>query len=90
MMMDEMTKMVADKTGMSMEQSKMAVQTMMDFMMSKMPEGMGKQVHDMMMGEGMMGDMGKMMGGMDKTMGDMGKMAGDMGKRMGDMGGKKE
>lgn len=86
MMMDEIVKAVADRTGLSMEQSKMAVQAAMDFMMSKMPEGMGTQLQAMMTGSdmsGAMGDMNKMMG----DTGDMGKMIGDMGKLLGGMGG---
>lgn len=88
MMMDEIAKAVADRTGLSMDQSKQAVQAVMDFMMSRMPEGMGKQMQAMMTGSdvsGAMGDMNKMMG----DMGDMGKTMGDVGKMLGGMGGSK-
>lgn len=71
-MMDELTKMVADKTGISMEQSKMAVKVVMDFIGEKLPGGMGKQVQDMMMGEGVSGNMGNMMGNIGNVMGGMG------------------
>jgi hypothetical protein len=82
--MDELAKVVSEKTGLSMDQSKMAAQAVVDYIMSKLPAPMAQQMKDMMMGEGMMGGMGKM-GDMGKTMDDMGKMMGDMGEMKGKM-----
>jgi hypothetical protein len=80
MTMDEIAQAVSTKTGLSMDQSKQAVQAMLDFVMSKMSPEMGEMVKNMMMGN--MGDMSSMMG----NMGDMNKMMGDMGNMMGDKG----
>lgn len=71
MTMDDMAKAVADKTGMSVDQSKMAVQAVVDVIMSNLPPQMGEMVKNVMMGN--MGDMSKMMGDMSNMMGDMDK-----------------
>ncbi len=69
-MMDDMVKTVSQKAGISTDQAQKAVQAVMDYMMPRIPEQMGMQMKQMMMG-----DMGQgMMGEMGKKMGDMGKM----------------
>lgn len=63
--MDELVRLVSEKTGTSEEQSKQAVKTVVGFLKDKLPEPMADQVDKALSGEGVdMGDLQKGLGGM--------------------------
>lgn len=61
--MDELTKAVAAKTGLSQEQSQAAAQAVLDFLMTKLPAPIAEQIKAAVMGGGA-ADMAKGLGGM--------------------------
>ncbi len=68
--MDEMAKMVSQRTGLSEDQSRQATQVVMDILMNRLPTPVANQVRDTMMGGNKgMGDMGNMTRGMGGSMG---------------------
>lgn len=46
--MDQLVKLVAQKTGINESQAKMAVETVMSFMKDKLPDGVASQVISML------------------------------------------
>ncbi len=62
--MDELVKVVSQKTGLSPEQSKAAAQAVIDYLKSKLPGPIAGQIDSVLQGSGGMGDMAKGLGGM--------------------------
>ncbi len=62
--MDELVKVVSQKTGLSPEQSKAAAQAVIDYLKSKLPGPIAGQLDSVLQGSGGMGDMAKGLGGM--------------------------
>ena len=64
--MDELVKMVSEKTGLSEEMSKVAVDTVIDYLKGKLPEPLGGQLDTVLeggdVGGGMLGSIGGMFG----------------------------
>ena len=64
--MDELVKMVSEKTGLSEEMSKVAVDTVIDYLKDKLPEPLAGQVDSVLEGSdvsgGMLGSLGGMFG----------------------------
>jgi hypothetical protein len=61
--MDELVKLVAQKTGISEEQARTAVQTVVDFIKPKLPAPIGSQIDTILSGSAA-GDIGKQLGGL--------------------------
>jgi hypothetical protein len=65
--MDELAKVIAERTGLPADQALSAAQTAVDFIKSKLPESMAGYV-DMALGSGMVDDVanqaGNMLGGL--------------------------
>ena len=64
--MDELVKMVADKTGISTEQARMAVDIVVDFIKQKMPGSTGEQLDALLEGGNpadLLGSLGGLFGG---------------------------
>ncbi|HIE57363.1 MAG TPA: hypothetical protein EYP88_03910 [Anaerolineales bacterium] len=64
--MDELVKMVADKTGISNEQARMAVDIVVDFIKQKMPGSTGEQLAALLEGGNpadLLGSLGGLFGG---------------------------
>lgn len=71
--MDNLVKMVADKTGISESQARTAVDTVMSFMQDKLPDGVASQVISMLQDDSA--------GGKDDMMSGLaGKLGGLFGK----------
>ena len=68
--MDDLIKLVAEKTGISTEQATIAVETVAGFIKTKLPAGMQGTVDSMLKGGGA-GDSGDMLGGIKDKMGGM-------------------
>jgi hypothetical protein len=62
--MDELVKVVSQKTGLSTEQSKAAAQAVLDYLMTKLPAPVAQQVKSALTGGGSVGDAAKGLGGM--------------------------
>lgn len=63
--MDELLKQVTAKTGMSAEQVKPVVDTVLNFLKEKLPGGLGGQLDQLLAGGGAtLGDVAKNLGGM--------------------------
>ena len=63
--MDELVKQVAAKTGLSEEMSKVAIDTVIDYLKDKLPEPLAGQVDSVLEGGGaggMLGGLGSMFG----------------------------
>ncbi len=67
--MDEMTKMVSQKTGLPEDQSRKAAQAVMDYITNRLPTPVANQVRDAVMSGKGMGDIGNMTRGMGGSMG---------------------
>lgn len=71
--MDQIVKLVQEKTGIAEDQARMAVQTVVDFLKTKLPEPLAGQIDSLLGGgsggglmdqaQGMLGGMGGMFGG---------------------------
>ena len=71
--MEQLIKMVSEKTGISEVQAKTAVETVVSFLKDKMPGGLGTQVESFIKG-GAAGSTDDMLGGLkDKMGGILGK-----------------
>ena len=70
--MDQLVKLVSQKTGINESQAKMAVDTVMSFMKDKLPDGMASQVISMLQD-------GSDTGNDDLTSGLKGKLGGMFG-----------
>ncbi len=62
--MDELVKVVSQKTGLSAEQSKAAAQAVIDYLKGKLPAPVAGQIDSLLQGGGNVGDMAKGLGGM--------------------------
>lgn len=67
--MDEMTKMVSQRTGLPEDKSRMAAQAVMDYITNHLPTPVANQVRDAVMSGKGTGDMGNMSRGMGGSMG---------------------
>lgn len=61
--MDELVKLVSQKTGISEQQARTAVQTVIDFIKTKLPAPIGSQIDAVLSGSAV-GDVGKQLGGL--------------------------
>ena len=63
--MDELVKLVSERTGISEEQAQQAVKTVMGFLQDKLPEPIASQVESVLSGGEFpdVGDLGKTLGG---------------------------
>jgi len=62
--MDELVNVVAQKTGLSQDQSRAAAQAVIDYLKSKLPAPVAGQIDSVLKGGGGLGDMAKGLGGM--------------------------
>jgi hypothetical protein len=62
--MDELVKLVSQKTGISQEQAKMAVTTVMGFLKDKLPAPIAAQLDGVLGGGGLPTDLAKGLGGL--------------------------
>jgi hypothetical protein len=62
--MDELIKMVADKTGISQDQARMATQTVVDYLKAKLPAPLAAQIDSLMKGGGGIPELPKSLGGL--------------------------
>lgn len=69
--MDEIIQLVCSKTGISEEQAKGAVDTVVGFLKDKMPAGIGDQVQGFISGGSSMGSLGDIAGGLGDKIGGM-------------------
>ena len=67
--MEQLIKMVSEKTGISQEQATTAVQTVVTFLKDKMPAGMGTQVESFIKGGS--GSIGGITGNIKEKVGDI-------------------
>ncbi len=68
--MDDIAKMVSQRTGLSQDQSLKATQVVMDILMNRLPTPIANQVRDTMMGSNKgSNDMGNIARGMGSSMG---------------------
>lgn len=62
--MDELVKMVAQKTGLPDDKARMAVQTVIDYLKKKLPGPVAGQIDNVLKGGGSVADVAKGLGGM--------------------------
>lgn len=62
--MDELTKIVMQKTGLSQDQAKAAITAVIDFLKTKLPGSMAGQIDGVLGGANPMGDIAKDVGGL--------------------------
>jgi hypothetical protein len=67
--MDELVKLVSQKTGLSEEMSKMAVETVIAFLKDKLPAPIGAQIDGIVSGGGLSGGLGGIAGGLGGMLG---------------------
>lgn len=67
--MDDLIKLVADKTGISPEQAKTAVETVMGFVKEKLPPGISEQVEGIMSGKDVSGGLASLAGSLKDKLG---------------------
>ncbi|MBS1550632.1 MAG: hypothetical protein JST15_01020 [Bacteroidetes bacterium] len=67
--MDEVIKLVTDKTGISPDQAKSAVETVMGFLKDKLPAGISEQVEGLMSGKDVTGGIAGMAKGIKDKLG---------------------
>jgi hypothetical protein len=56
--MDELVQLVSEKTGLSEEMSRVAVETVIDYLKGKLPESMGSQIDVVLANGDIAGDIG--------------------------------
>ncbi len=61
--MDELVKVVAQKTGLSQDQARAASQAVIDFLKTKLPAPVAGQIDSVLKGGSGLGDMAKGLGG---------------------------
>lgn len=61
--MDELAKVVSQKTGLPPDQAKAAAQAVLDYLMTKLPAPVAAQVKSALTGGGDLGNMAKGLGG---------------------------
>lgn len=69
--MDQLVKLVAQKTGINESQAKMAVETVMSFMKDKLPDGVASQVISMLQDGSDAGGKDDMMSGLAGKLGGL-------------------
>ncbi|CAG0977757.1 hypothetical protein ANRL3_01924 [Anaerolineae bacterium] len=62
--MDELVKVVAQKTGLGEDQARAATQVVLDYLKSKLPGPVAGQIDAVLKGSGNIGDLAKGLGGM--------------------------
>lgn len=62
--MDELIKLVTQKTGISADQAKMAVETVVNFLKGKLPKPVASQIDGVLGGAGPQQDIAKKLGGL--------------------------
>ena len=67
--MEQIIKMITDKTGISNEQAATAIQVVSGFLKEKLPAGMGSQVDSLLKGD--TSNLGDLAGGLKDTLGGM-------------------
>ncbi|MBL8007273.1 MAG: hypothetical protein JNJ56_07050 [Ignavibacteria bacterium] len=67
--MEDVIKLVADKTGISPEQAKSAVETVVGFLKEKLPAGLGEQLEGVMSGKELPGGIAGMAAGLKDKLG---------------------
>ena len=65
--MEQIIKMITDKTGISNEQAATAIQVVSGFLKEKLPAGMGSQVDSLLKGD--TSNLGDLAGGLKDTLG---------------------
>mgnify|MGYP003423862597 FL=1 len=68
--MEDLIKLVAEKTGISTAQATMAVETVAGFIKTKLPVGLQSTIDSMLQGSGS-GDAGDLLGGLKDKMGGL-------------------
>ena len=67
--MDEVVKLVSQKTGLSEEMSKVAVETVLNYLKQQLPEPIAGQLDNVLSGGGL-GDFGSLAGGLGGLLGN--------------------
>jgi hypothetical protein len=67
--MDELVKLVSQKTGLSEEMSKVAVDTVVGYLKDKLPAPIAGQIDSVLSGGGMEGDLGDLAKGLGGMLG---------------------
>lgn len=67
--MEDVIKLVADKTGISPEQAKSAIETVVGFLKEKLPAGLGEQLEGVMSGKELPGGIAGMAAGLKDKLG---------------------
>ena len=67
--MEQIIKMITEKTGISNEQAESAVNVVTDFLKEKLPAGMGNQLDGLLKGD--TSSLGDMTGGLNDKLGGM-------------------
>ena len=62
--MDELIKLVSQKTGLPQDKAKIAVDTVVNFLKQKLPAGLAGQVDAVLSGKGLPDDLTKGLGGL--------------------------
>lgn len=68
--MDELVKLVSEKTGLSEEMSKKAVGVVLDYLKDKLPDPIAGQIDNLLEGSGGLGDVGDLAGGLGGLFGN--------------------
>ena len=66
--MDEVVKMVSERTGLSEEMSRVAAETVLEYLKGKLPEPIAGQLDNILEGGGL-GDLGNLTGGLGGLLG---------------------
>lgn len=67
--MEDLIKLVTEKTGISPEQAKTAVETVMGFVKEKLPSGISEQVEGLMSGKDVSGGLADLAGSLKQKLG---------------------
>lgn len=67
--MEDVIKLVAEKTGISPEQAKSAVETVLGFIKEKLPAGLGEQLEGIMSGKDLQGGLSGLAAGLKDKLG---------------------
>jgi hypothetical protein len=68
--MDEVVKMVSQKTGLSEDMSRVAVDTVLDYLKDRLPEPVAGQIDTVMAGGDVSGGLGDLAGGLGGLLGN--------------------
>lgn len=67
--MEDVIKLVAEKTGISPKQAKSAVETVLGFIKEKLPAGLGEQLEGIMSGKDLQGGLSGLAAGLKDKLG---------------------